>query len=635
MVMFNGNAYIANAPTGVSPPGAPWISLSSATSIPSLIQTVSSLQSVVQQQATTIRLFQRQVTTFQAQLASVASGYQRLLLTQKGIEITPSGNEILHEALLDRLLAIDAKISPTIIMPLRSALARLFSAVTDISGTRLPALSAANAVLEATQAAAEARLAAEEAGTQLQALKDAQQDAEVALNSLNDSAVAASVTELSERIADISGSFGGRLASLEAVPAFDDSALRSLIEDVSGGVASVAACLAEAEAAIQDVSGAVATKAAASALEAYITSNDAAVAAKAAASALEAYISSNDAAVAAKASEAAVEALESRVGAVESAVPTKVAQADYDVFVAASGASASSLDVRLADVEDNKADAEALAALDIRVAVAEGAVATKAEEAALEALDGRVAAVEGELPNKASGSDLTDALARVIVLENSNFAPKLEIQAAADYAAWAALGANKIARISSSPFALDAGEADNTILFAVAEIDVTFTSNGATVFEVVAGESVTLAKGAAGWSATAGIVPLASAPAPSEPSGGGGGATFPEAWSLLDDGGYTATLRTATLEEEEETEAELDGTVIVLYPAVPLESVRVWFEFGFGKVEAAALDGSRFYSPDFANLSLQDAAAVLITLSQDGSDEAVNHRVPITSVEGQ
>jgi hypothetical protein len=347
-------------------------------------------------------------------------------------------------SIVESVLSAPIEIPGLDIMPLRSALSRLFSAVTDISGTRLPALSAANAVLEATTAAQEARLAAEEAGTQLQALKDAAQDAEQALNALNDSTVAASVSELSERIADISGSFGGRLASLEAVPAFDDSALRALIADVSGDVATVAAGLSAAQAGLADVSGAVATKAAASALE----------------------------------------AVETRVSA-------------------------------------------------------------------------------------------------------------------------------------------------------VAEINVTFTSNGATVFEVVAGESVTLAKGAAGWSATTGIVPLASAPAPSEPSGGGGGATFPEAWSLLDDGGYTATLRTATLEEEEETEAELDGSVIVLNPAVPLESFRVWFEFGFGKVEAAALDGSRFYSPDFANFSLQEAAAVLITLSLDGSDEAVNHRVPITSVEGQ
>jgi len=504
-------------------------------------------------------------------------------------------------------------------MPFKSALARVFGQVTDLSGVRLPALSAANAVLEATTAAQEARLAAEEAQTGLQALIDAQQDAEAVLNALNDSTLSANVVALSGVLSDLSGNLRGRVDAIEAIPAYSDAAVLAKIADLSGNLRPRVGAV---EGGISSLTLVVDGKLATSVHDAYVSTNNTAVASvesrvgvvetalpsKVAQADLDVYIAANDAAVGAldgrvSAAEGAVSGVDARLEAVEAAVPTKVAQADYDVFV-------SSTDAAVASVES-------------RVGAAEGSIS---------GLDSRVEAVEGELPNKALGSDLEALDARVVTVEGS-FVAKLVQEDAADYAALVALGANKIGKVSSSPLALDENAATNTILFVLAGTALSITSNGSPVYEMLEGESVTLAKNETAWVGIAGIVPLSGAPASVAPPPSG--ATFPEAWSLLDDGGYTATLRTATLEEEEETEAELDGTVIVLDPAVPLESFRVWFEFAFGKVEAAALDGSRFYSPDFANLSLQDAAAVLVTLSLDGSDEAVNHRVPITSIEGQ
>lgn len=467
---------------------------------------------------------------------------------------------------------------------MRSALARLFSQVTDISGTRLPALSAANAVLEATTAAQEARIAAEEAGTQLQALKDAAQDAEAALNALNDSTLAASVTELSGRIADVSGAFGARLTALEAVPAFDDSALRGLIADVSGAVASNAA--------------AIATKAAAADL-----------------SALEGRVTSAESDIATKAAAADVSALESRVGAVESAVPTKVAQADYDVYVASNDAAVGAVSNAVA----TKAEAADLQALDGRVAAAESAVATKAEAADLAALDGRVTSAESAIAGKAA---------------------KLAVSDAADYAAAIALGASGIAKISSSPFALDANAATDTILFVVAGADITFTSNGSTVYEMVEGEAATLAKNADGWVAVAGIVSLSAAPAPAVPPT----PTYPAAWASLPDGGYTAVRRAV---QPSDTPAGFSPSQ--LYPEGFLVEVKdsnsqpistqtnyIWFEVmngkqGAGSPGVAGTEGF-FTSLDANSFPLSGFSYVLISVGGvDPSDAAVTYRVAITN----
>ena len=486
---------------------------------------------------------------------------------------------------------------------MRSALARLFGQVTDISGTRLPALSAANAVLEATTAAQEARLAAEEAGSQLQALKDAAQDAEQALNALNDSTVAATVSELSGKITDISGAFGARLTSLEAAPAFDDSALRALIADVSGGVAAGASGLAALDSRVAAAEAAVETKAAASALEAYITSNDAAVAAKAAA--------------------ADVSSLESRVGAVEAAVPSKVAQADYDVHVAHIEGAVSALDLRIGDAElavSNKAESSDLQALDGRVASAEAAVATKAEATEVIALDGRLTSAEATLTTKVS---------------------KLTVAPAADYAAAVALGASGIAEISAGSFALDAGAATDTILFVLAAVDVIFTADGVSVYEMVAGESATLAKAAAGWVGVSGIVHLTAAPAPPAPPA----PTYPAAWASLPTGGYSALRRAVQPSDVPEnfTAEQLypEGSVIEVRDSnnvfIDRQTNYVWFETAEGKVGAgspgvAGTEG--FYtSLDPTSLPLSSVTFVLITLGGvEVSDEAVNYRVAIASI---
>jgi len=500
----------------------------------------------------------------------------------------------LVESVLDSPIEIAGEI-----ITMRSALARLFGQVTDISGTRLPALSAANAVLEATTAAQEARLAAEEAGSQLQALKDAAQDAEQALNALNDSTVAASVSELSGKITDISGAFGARLTSLEAVPAFDDSALRALIADVSGGVAAGASSLAALDSRVAAAEAAVETKAAASALEAYITSNDAAVAAKAAAADLS--------------------SLESRVGAVEAAVPSKVAQADYDVHVAHIEGAVSSLDDRVSAAEGavaTKAESADLQALDGRVASAEAAVATKAEATEVIALDGRVTSAEATLATKVS---------------------KLTVAPAADYAAAVSLGASGVAEISAGSFALDAGAANDTILFVLAAVDVVFTANGVSVYEMVAGESATLAKAAAGWVGVSGIVPLSAAPAPPAP-------TYPAAWASLLNGGYYAERRQVTPADVPEgfTAEQLypEGVLVYVinnvYGTGPLSTQfnYVWFETASGKVSAgspgvAGTEG-RFVSLDATPLS--SYSWMLVSAGgTDASDAGVTYRFPIGS----
>jgi len=263
-----------------------------------------------------------------------------------GIYITDAevtGGRIAFREMLNTILDIEISVdglemSTTIRSLFGSLLSRagaVEAAVADISGSRLPVITAANAVLEANQIAQDLRIQAEEAGSLSQAIKDAQQDAEAALNALNDSAAAATVSALSAAIVDLSGNIRGRVEALENAPAYDPTAITAAVADLSGNYYG--------------------------------------------------YKGTNDAAVAGHEGRiAAVEAVgaDGRIAALEASVPSKVAQADYDVAIAALTAGVAA---KLDATEHNT-----------YVAANDAAVAAKAEATAVEA-KGYLTKVETEL----------------------------------------------------------------------------------------------------------------------------------------------------------------------------------------------------------------------------------------------
>jgi hypothetical protein len=207
--------------------------------------------------------------------------------------------EFLLSDLLEKLLNIPEILSVgESRMSLRSFLGNLFFAqqnaaavVEDLSANKLPALrqqitdlSGVDAVILASQAAAEARLAAEEAGTAAQALKDAAQDATQTANSLADQAVAASVAAASAAIEDLSGNIRGRVAALEGAPGFDASAILASISSLEAADVTASARLDAVEshntsdaARLDAVEAAVVTKVASVDFGVYTAATDAAV----------------------------------------------------------------------------------------------------------------------------------------------------------------------------------------------------------------------------------------------------------------------------------------------------------------------------------------------------------------------
>jgi hypothetical protein len=107
---------------------------------------------------------------------------------------------------------------------------------------------------------------------------------------------------------------------------------------------------------------------------------------------------------------------------------------------------------------------------------------------------------------------------------------------------------------------------------------------------------------------------------------------YPDAWSSLPTGGYTAIRRPAT--EEEQATFATEGVVVEVTDAdgqpVSTQTNYVWFEVPTGKVGAACTHDRFFTSCDPAAASVNGFPAVLISVGGvDPSDAAVTFRVPI------
>jgi hypothetical protein len=149
----------------------------------------------------------------------------------------------------------------------------------------------------------------------------------------------------------------------------------------------------------------------------------------------------------------------------------------------------------------------------------------------------------------------------------------------------------------------------------------------------------TLAKGAAGWSATAGILPLASAPAPPAPPA----PSYPAAWASLLNGGYNAERRQVTAADVPEgfTAEQLypEGVLIEVKDSdgVPISSQTnyVWYETAEGKVGAGSpgVPGTEGFFTSLDATPLSTYSFLLISVGGvDVSDEAVTFRVAIADV---
>jgi hypothetical protein len=107
---------------------------------------------------------------------------------------------------------------------------------------------------------------------------------------------------------------------------------------------------------------------------------------------------------------------------------------------------------------------------------------------------------------------------------------------------------------------------------------------------------------------------------------------YPDAWSTLPAGGYTAIRRPAT--EEEQATFATEGLVIEVTDAdgqpVNTQTNYVWYEIPAGKVGAACTHDRFFTSCDAATFPINGHSAVLISSGGvDPSDAAVSFRVPI------
>jgi hypothetical protein len=107
---------------------------------------------------------------------------------------------------------------------------------------------------------------------------------------------------------------------------------------------------------------------------------------------------------------------------------------------------------------------------------------------------------------------------------------------------------------------------------------------------------------------------------------------YPDAWSSLPTGGYTAIRRVAT-EEEQATFATEGALIEIIGPDNEPINMRinyVWYEAPTGKIGAACNNDRFFISCDPATVPMLAATYVLISEGGvDPSDAAVTFRVPI------